>query len=93
MRQILFLHRCGIIPVDRTQYPTARFNAILKNRYDTWLDEGKKDLSADELDALFEGAFKEKPNSGSSNLEDSSISNGTMRAGEVDYNGKFYFHF
>ena len=52
--------RCGIIPVDRTQYPSSRFNSILKNRYDTWVAEGKNDIPAEELDAIFNGASDDK---------------------------------
>ena len=33
------------------QYPSPRFNSILKNRYDTWVSEGKNDIPAEELDA------------------------------------------
>ena len=40
------------------QYPSSRFNSILKNRYDTWVAEGKNDISAEELDAIFNGTSK-----------------------------------
>eukprot|EP00111_Clytia_hemisphaerica_P004974 TCONS_00014297-protein len=41
--------RCGISPVDCSQYPTNRFNTLLKNRYDTWVAEGKNHYRAKSL--------------------------------------------
>ena len=36
------------------QYPRSRFNSILKNRYDTWVAQGKNDIPVEELDAIFD---------------------------------------
>ena len=47
---------CGIFPVDRRQYPENRFNVNLKNRYDKWVDEGKPELAAGEIDQLLNEA-------------------------------------
>ena len=47
------------MPVDWTQYPSSRFNSILKNWYDTLVVEGKNDIPAEELDAIFNGASDE----------------------------------
>ena len=44
--------RCGIFPVDSTQYPEHRFSINLKIRYDKWVEEGKPDISAEEIDKL-----------------------------------------
>ena len=38
------------------QYPSSRCNSILKNWCDTWVAEGKNDIPAEELDAIFNGA-------------------------------------
>ena len=80
---------CGIIPVDQTQYPSSRFNSILKSRYDAWVAEGKNDITAEELDAIFDGASDDK--SASNTAESISVSNSnftsTNTAKEVTYNG------
>ena len=41
---------------------------ILKNRYDPWVAEGKNDISAEDLDPMFDSAFNEKPDN--SNISD-----------------------
>ena len=46
--------RCGIVPLDRNAYPTYRFNANLKHRYDLWVQSGKPELSASELDEILD---------------------------------------
>ena len=58
-------HNCGIWPVDRTQDPVSRFKEILQHWYNTWVKEGKKPLSAEELDKMFEESLKnqEEPHS------------------------------
>ena len=40
----------------RGKYPLKHFNALLKKWYDTWISEGRKDLTTEELDAIFEEA-------------------------------------
>lgn len=45
--------KCGIIPFDPSAYPQHRFDTNLLNRYNVWVDEGKPDLTADELDEIF----------------------------------------
>ena len=49
---------CGICPVDRKQYPVNRFNVNLKARYDKWIEEGKPDISAEEIDQMLSTAKK-----------------------------------
>lgn len=53
LTKVLYFFRCGIWPVDRTQYPKKRFSKILLQRYETWVKEEKSDLSADKLDKIF----------------------------------------
>ena len=43
---------CGIHPVDRSRYPKNRFNVNLKARYDKWVEAGKLDISAEEIDEM-----------------------------------------
>ena len=47
---------CGIFPVDRKQHPENCFNVNLKNRYDKWVEEGKPELAAGEIDQLLNEA-------------------------------------
>ena len=47
---------CGIFPPDRTKYPVKRFNVNLKARYDKWLEEGKPNISAEEIDTMLNEA-------------------------------------
>ena len=42
------------------QYPSSRFNSILKNQYDTWVAEGKNDIPGEELDPIFNGISDSK---------------------------------
>ena len=49
---------CGIFPVDREAYPKQRFSPKLLERYETWLKEGRPDLTADELDQMY-NAYEE----------------------------------
>ena len=44
--------RRGIFSVDSIQYPEHRFSINLKIRYDKWVEEGKPDISAAEIDKL-----------------------------------------
>jgi len=44
--------KCGIFPCNKDKYPVTRFNKNLKNRYDTWVESGKKPLTAEELDEM-----------------------------------------
>ena len=46
--------------MDRNNYPQERFNVILKKRYDAWVQEGKKPLTAEELDAIYENSEQDK---------------------------------
>ena len=43
---------CGIYPCDRTKYPEHRFAINLKQRYDKWVEEGKPNLTAQEIDEM-----------------------------------------
>ena len=47
--------KCGISPLDRQAYLKFRFSPMLLNRYNTWVQEGKKGLMAEELDNIFNG--------------------------------------
>ena len=47
---------CEIFPPDRTKYPVKRFNINLKARYDKWLEEGKPNISAKEIDTMLNEA-------------------------------------
>ena len=51
---------CGIYPVDRAAYPKQRFSPKLLERYETWLKERRSNLTADELDQMF-NANEEPP--------------------------------
>ena len=46
---------CCIHPCDSNQYPVNRFNVNLKARYDKWVEEGKPDISAEEIDEMLSG--------------------------------------
>ena len=69
------------------QYPSSRFNSILKYRYDTWVTERKNDISAEELDAIFNGTSNDK--SATNTVESIPVSNSkftsTNTAKEVIY--------
>ena len=41
------------MPCNRGVYPQTRFHANLLNRYKTWVENSKEDLSAEQLDELF----------------------------------------
>ena len=72
--------KCGISPCDRSTYPEYRFNANLKKRYDTWIGNGKPELTADQLDEMF--ALK--------SYDDGSVTDKTTieNKEEVTYNGR-----
>ena len=80
--------RCGIIPVDRTQYPSSRFNSILKNRYDTWVADGKNDIPAEVFDTIINGTSDNKSvtNTAKSIPASNSKFNSTNTPKEVTYN-------
>ena len=59
--------KCGIYPLDREAYPKFRFSPMLLNRYNTWVQEGKKELTAEELDNIFNG--KAEKENATKNLE------------------------
>ena len=63
------LEKCGIMPCNRGVYPRTRFHANLLNRYETWVENGKEDLSAEQLDELF-NVERNKENMA---LEDTSV--------------------
>jgi len=67
-------NKCGIFPVNRAAYPDHRFNSNLKRRYDTWLANGKPELTAAELDDMEDeieprGENKSAENSDSEEME------------------------
>ena len=49
--------KCGISPPNRKMYPEHRFHQNLLKRYNTWVDNGKPDLAASELDSMEQEAF------------------------------------
>ena len=49
--------KCGISPPNRKMYPEYRFHQNLLKRYNTWVDNGKPDLAASELDSMEQQAF------------------------------------
>ena len=55
---------------------------ILKNRYDTWVADGKNDISAKDLDAIFDSAFNEKAGS------DLVLNDENSNTNQVTYQGK-----
>ena len=42
----------GILPFDRNMYPKKRFNVELLQRYDAWVENGKPEITADQLDSI-----------------------------------------
>ena len=72
--------KCGIIPVNRDAYPQHRYNANLLNRYNTWVDSGKPELTAEELDEIFVEETQ-KPSNKTSGLNETS--NETIVEGSV----------
>ena len=51
---------CWVYPLDRDAYPKYRFSPMLLNRYNTWVQEGKKELTAEEVDDIFNGNTENK---------------------------------
>ena len=47
--------KCGIFPVDRTQYPEYRFSPPVLEKYNKWVEDGKPEYTTEE----FEGICKE----------------------------------
>ena len=44
--------RTGVFPVDLDQYPQHRLNVNLKVRYDKWVEEGRPEITAEEIDEM-----------------------------------------
>ena len=44
--------KCGIYPVDRSQYPQHRFSVTSLRKYNEWVADGKRELSPEELQLL-----------------------------------------
>ena len=59
---------------------------ILKNCYDSWVAEGKNDISAEDLDAMFDSAFNEKADN--SNISDLVLNDENSKTNQVTYQGK-----
>ena len=61
----------------------------MKSRYDAWVAEGKNDITAEELNAIFDGASDDKSasNTAESILVSNSNFTSTNTAKEVTYNG------
>ena len=63
--------KCGVLPVSRDRYPIHRFNGNLKNRYDIWLSEGKRELSREELYTMFDSKDHEEDSVAEVAMDDS----------------------
>lgn len=50
---------CGIYPCDREKYPKSRFHPHLLQRYEKWIEEGKPEISAAEIDDMISIARQE----------------------------------
>ena len=61
--------KCSIMPCNRDVYFRTRFYANLLNRYQTWVENGKEDLSDEKLDELL-NVVRNKENT---ILEDTSL--------------------
>ena len=61
--------KCDIMPCNCGVNPQTRFHANLLNRYKTWVENSKEDLSAEQLDELF-NVERNKENAA---LEDTSV--------------------
>ena len=59
---------------------------ILKNRYNTWVADGKNDISAEDLDAMFDSAFNEKADN--ANISDLVLNDENSNTNQVTYQGK-----
>ena len=44
--------KCGILPCDRNMCPKKRFNVKPLQCYDAWVENGKPEITADELDSI-----------------------------------------
>ena len=67
----------------------------MKNRYDTWVAEGKNDIPTEELHATFDGASNNKltTNTTESIPVSNSKPNSTNIAKQVTYNGNQNYYF
>ena len=70
----------GIIPVNSDAYPQHRHNANLLNRYNTWVDIGKPEITAEELDEIF---VEETQKTSNKTSELNETSNDTIVEGSV----------
>ena len=67
------LEKYRIMPCNRDVYPHTRFHVNLLNGYENWLENGKEDLSAEQLDEL----FNVERNKENTTLEDTSLESPT----------------
>ena len=44
--------KCDIVPCDCKLYPFRRSSSTLLNRYKAWVENGKPEMSADDLDKI-----------------------------------------
>ena len=72
--------KCGIIPVNRDAYLQHCYNANFLNRYNTWVDSGKPELTTEELDEIF---VEETQKASNKTSELNETSNGTIVDGSV----------
>ena len=42
----------GILPFDQNMFPKKRFNVKLLQRYDAWVENGKPEITADQLESI-----------------------------------------
>ena len=44
--------KCGIVTCNREMHPVRRLSSALLKRYKTWVENGKPEMSADDLDKI-----------------------------------------
>ena len=86
-------NKCGIVPCDRHAYPRKRFHPNLLNRYETWVANGREDLTAEKLDEMFNAERSDENNvSGNTSIYNESLNDSSI--GLYDgQKGKFLTYF
>ena len=86
-------NKCGIVPHDRHAYPRKRFHPNLLNRYETRVTNGREDLTAEELDEMFNVEKSDESNaSGNTSINNESL-NDSLIGLYNDQKGKFLTYF
>ena len=86
-------NKCGIVPCDQHAYPQERFHPNLLNRYETWVANSREDLTAEELDEMFNVKRSDENNiSGNTSINNESLNDCSI--GFYDgQRGKFLTYF